>query len=64
MTKLSNGEEVLNWGFIFVFAFVELILMIIASIFRFIKVNGIYLDSYLMGLIKFKLRRKFIKNDE
>lgn len=64
MTKLPNGEEVLNWGFIFIFAFMELILMIIASVFSFTKVNGVYLDSYLMGLIKFKFRRKIIKNDE
>ncbi|AQM58635.1 MAG: PrgI family protein [bacterium] len=64
MTKLPNGENVLNFGFIAAFIFVEAILMIIASIFSFTKVNGIYLDSYLMGLIKFKCRRKIIKNDE
>lgn len=64
MIKLPNGEEVLNWGFILTFTFVELILLIIASVFSFIKINGVYLDSYLIGLIKFKLRRKVIKNDE
>lgn len=53
-----------SWKKIFVFAIIEIILFTIAILFSFINIEQISLDKYILLKIKFKLRKRRIKNYE
>ncbi|MCC0648286.1 PrgI family mobile element protein [Clostridioides sp. ZZV15-6598] len=61
---LENGATTVNFLNILMIFFFEVFMLAISSTFSFVRINGLYLDSYVLLRVKFLFRKKVIKHYE